>query len=89
MRHTDAIDAPAAKFAAEPDEWVVGSPQTVAAKIIDPCRVSGAGHFLAYALGSMEEREMEHSVALWRNVIPLLQAANVLEPARQQRSPVR
>ncbi len=77
MRHTDAIDAPASKFAAEPDEWVVGSPETVAAKIIDQCRTCGAGHFLAYSLGSMEEAEMEHSMDLWRRVIPILQNADV------------
>ena len=72
-----AIDAPASKFAAEPDEWVVGSPETVAAKIIDQCRIAGAGHFLAYSLGSMEEAEMEHSIELWRRVIPILRSAQV------------
>ncbi len=83
MKHTDAIDAPASKFAAEPDEWVVGSPETVAAKIIDQCRTCGAGHFLAYSLGSMEEPEMEHSIDLWRRVIPILQKANDLDGARE------
>jgi alkanesulfonate monooxygenase SsuD/methylene tetrahydromethanopterin reductase-like flavin-dependent oxidoreductase (luciferase family) len=79
-RRAEAVDAPASKFLSEPDEWIVGSPETVAAKIIDQCRTTGAGHFLAYTLGSMETREMEHSTELWREVIPLLQKAKVVSP---------
>ena len=76
-RRTEAVDAPASKFLSEPDEWIVGSPETVAGRIIEQCRTTGAGHFLAYTLGSMEEAEMEHSTELWRQVIPLLREANV------------
>lgn len=77
-REKTAADAPASKFIAEADEWVVGSPETVADKIIDQCRTTGAGHFMAYTLGSMERAEMDHSIDLWRRVIPLLQRADVL-----------
>lgn len=76
-RRAEAVDAPASKFVSEPDEWIVGSPETVAAKIIEQCRTCGAGHFLAYTLGSMEEREMEHSTMLWRRVLPLLERADL------------
>ncbi len=76
-RRAEAVDAPAAKFVAEPDEWVVGSPETVAEKIIAQCRTTGAGHFLAYTLGSMERAEMSHSTELWRKVMPILAKAEV------------
>lgn len=74
---SEAVDAPASKFLSEPDEWIVGSPATVAENIIAQCRTTGAGHFLAYTLGSMEEAEMEHSMDLWRReVVPRLRQAS-------------
>jgi len=76
-RRAEAIDAPAAKFLSEPDEWIVGSPETVAAKIIDQCRTTGAGHMLVYTLGSMEKHEMLHSMKLWERVVPQLRKAEL------------
>jgi alkanesulfonate monooxygenase SsuD/methylene tetrahydromethanopterin reductase-like flavin-dependent oxidoreductase (luciferase family) len=76
-RKAEAIDAPAAKFVSEPDEWIVGSPETVAEKIIVQCRAAGAGHLMAYCMGSMEVAEMEHSADLWSRVIPILEKADI------------
>jgi alkanesulfonate monooxygenase SsuD/methylene tetrahydromethanopterin reductase-like flavin-dependent oxidoreductase (luciferase family) len=86
-RRAEAVDAPAAKFVSEPDEWIVGSPETVADKIIEQCRAAGASHFMAYAMGSMEMHEMEHSADLWQRVLPILKKAQVDSGSGRARTP--
>lgn len=65
-----------------PDEYICGSPNTVADKIIDQCRRIGAGNILAYHAPTMDEAQIARNYALWEQVIPILNKADVLrEPA--------
>ena len=60
-----------------PDEYISGSPGTVAEQITDQCRRLGAGHILAYHAPSMDEQQILRNYALWEKVIPILQKADV------------
>jgi alkanesulfonate monooxygenase SsuD/methylene tetrahydromethanopterin reductase-like flavin-dependent oxidoreductase (luciferase family) len=61
------------------DEFIAGSPKTVADKIIDQCRRLGAGNIMAYHSSTMEEAQVAHNYALWEQVIPILAKADVLQ----------
>jgi alkanesulfonate monooxygenase SsuD/methylene tetrahydromethanopterin reductase-like flavin-dependent oxidoreductase (luciferase family) len=59
------------------DEFIYGSPDTVAHKIIAQCRQTGAGNMLAYHSECLEEDELAHHYKLWERVLPRLEAAKV------------
>lgn len=63
-----------------PDEFIAGSPKTVADQIIDQCRRLGAGNIMAYHSWSMNEDQIKHNYDLWEQVIPILAKADVLQP---------
>jgi alkanesulfonate monooxygenase SsuD/methylene tetrahydromethanopterin reductase-like flavin-dependent oxidoreductase (luciferase family) len=56
-------------------EFLFGAPRTVADMIVDQCRRVGAGHFVAYHPAALTEQELAHHYELWREVIPLFEAA--------------
>jgi alkanesulfonate monooxygenase SsuD/methylene tetrahydromethanopterin reductase-like flavin-dependent oxidoreductase (luciferase family) len=97
VRQTGVMDADAPRHAGAPkkdlnpltrtgfvsneDEYICGSPSTVADKIIDQCRKTGTGNILAYHAVGLNEDELATHYNLWRKVIPLLSKANVKESA--------
>ena len=62
----------------DPEEYITGSPKTVADKIIDQCRRLGAGNMMAYHAPTMTEEQIGHHYSLWEQVVPILQKADVL-----------
>ena len=60
-----------------PDEFITGSPSTVAEQIIDQCRRMGAGNILAYHCATMDEQQILRNYTLWEKVIPILRKADV------------
>jgi alkanesulfonate monooxygenase SsuD/methylene tetrahydromethanopterin reductase-like flavin-dependent oxidoreductase (luciferase family) len=59
------------------DEFIYGSPDTVANKIIAQCRQTGAGNILAYHPECLEEDELAHHYKLWERVLPILNDADI------------
>lgn len=74
-----APDAPAhsQSFFTGPDEMIAGSPETVAAKIIDQCQRTGAGHFLGYTIDTLTKAQVDRSYELWPQVLPRLRGAEM------------
>ena len=73
-------DAPAqsATFKISEDEFITGTPKEVAGQIIEQCKATGAGNFLAVLHWSAPIEEVERAHELFgREVIPLLRAAAV------------
>ncbi|MGH6981511.1 MAG: hypothetical protein ACREFC_09925, partial [Stellaceae bacterium] len=58
------------------DEFIYGSPRTVADKIIAQCRRTGAGNLLACHSECLEEDELAHHYKLWEQLLPMLECAN-------------
>lgn len=69
----DLRDAP---FSLE-DEFLFGSPTTVADKIIDQCRRMGAANILAVTLMAHSKEELDRNYALWGKVNQILAKADV------------
>ena len=67
----------ALKAFVSPDEYINGSPRTVADKIIDQCRRMGAGNIMAYHPNTLDEAQIARNYALWEEVIPILHKADV------------
>jgi alkanesulfonate monooxygenase SsuD/methylene tetrahydromethanopterin reductase-like flavin-dependent oxidoreductase (luciferase family) len=60
------------------DEYVFGSPETVAEKIIHQCRGIGANHFIAYHSPALNRAEVETLYAShWPKVIEILAKAQI------------
>lgn len=80
--HHDVPDMPidTSVYSGE-DECIFGSPKTVAAKIIEQCTTTGAGHILAYTFSGLDAGELTHSMRLWQTIIPELRKAGVALPA--------
>jgi alkanesulfonate monooxygenase SsuD/methylene tetrahydromethanopterin reductase-like flavin-dependent oxidoreductase (luciferase family) len=73
-------DAPAQSgaFKISEDEFITGTPKEVAEQIIEQCKATGAGNFLAVLHWSAPIEEVERAHELFgREVIPLLRAAAV------------
>ncbi|MCC7461780.1 MAG: LLM class flavin-dependent oxidoreductase [Gammaproteobacteria bacterium] len=68
-------DAPAERHLVGDDEEISGTPQQVAEQIIEQCRSTGAGHFLAYLFGGYTRAQVTRCYQLWRQVIPALRRA--------------
>ena len=71
-------DAPAQSggFKISEEEFITGTPKDVAAAIIQQCRATGAGNFLAVLHWSAPIEEVERAHAMFgREVIPLLRSA--------------
>jgi alkanesulfonate monooxygenase SsuD/methylene tetrahydromethanopterin reductase-like flavin-dependent oxidoreductase (luciferase family) len=61
-------------------EVIAGDVASVSTAIIEQCRHSGAGHFLAYAPNTLNRGEAASSRRLWAEVIPRLRAATLEVP---------
>ena len=59
------------------DEFIFGSPQTVADRIIAQCREAGVGNLMAYHASTLEEAELDTHYALWGKVLPILAKASL------------
>jgi alkanesulfonate monooxygenase SsuD/methylene tetrahydromethanopterin reductase-like flavin-dependent oxidoreductase (luciferase family) len=73
--------SPLADIVSMEDEYIHGSPATVADKIIDQCRRLGAGNILAYHSPTLEDHELAHHYELWAGVVPILRKAGMAEQA--------
>jgi alkanesulfonate monooxygenase SsuD/methylene tetrahydromethanopterin reductase-like flavin-dependent oxidoreductase (luciferase family) len=62
---------------AAPEEFIAGSPSSVAEQVIEQCRKTGAGHLLAYHGMTMTESQLAHHYDLWEQVVPILEKADV------------
>jgi len=74
-------DAPAqsGSFKISEEEYITGTPKDVAAAIIQQCRATGAGNFLAVLHWSAPIEEVERAHTMFgREVIPLLRSASLL-----------
>lgn len=58
-----------------PEEFVFGSPQSVAEQIIDQCSRLGAGNIMAYHNSAMDAEQVATNYDLWEQVIPILKKA--------------
>lgn len=78
-RESALLDAPKAGsgFTIHADEFIAGNPGEVAEQIIDQCRKSGAGHFLAMLGRSLANGREENVVLFGEEVIPRLRRANI------------
>jgi hypothetical protein len=59
------------------DEYIFGSPATVAERIVQQCRTAGVGNFLAYHPNGLEQGELDVNYRLWSKVAPVLAKAEV------------
>jgi len=80
IKFSQVPDAPTkgGGFTVSDDEFISGTPTQVADKIIDQCRRSGAGHFLAVLHwgAGIDEVKGAHSL-FGQKVIPILKKANL------------
>lgn len=67
------------------DEYIVGSPETVAEQIIEQCRATGAGNVATYHSAAFTEDEVWHHTKLLAQVVPILHSADVLTQAASSR----
>ena len=83
VKLTPIPDAPKQQggFSVSDDEFIAGTPELVAEKIIDQCRRTGAGHFLAVLHwgAGLDEVAAAHEL-FGRDVIPALRKAEVARP---------
>jgi alkanesulfonate monooxygenase SsuD/methylene tetrahydromethanopterin reductase-like flavin-dependent oxidoreductase (luciferase family) len=83
VKLTPIPDAPQQQggFTVSDDEFIAGTPERVAEKIVDQCRRTGAGHFLAVLHwgASLDEVAAAHEL-FGRDVIPALRKAEVARP---------
>ncbi|MXO60664.1 LLM class flavin-dependent oxidoreductase [Altererythrobacter salegens] len=70
---------PTGALQVSPDEYITGSPESVAEQIIDQCRRLGAGNIMAYHAPTMDEAQIARNYALWEKVIPIVNKADVLK----------
>ena len=69
---------PTHNFSVGEEEFIAGTPESVAEQIIAQCRAVGAGHFLANFGRGKSPEAMQRNYALFgERVIPLLRAAGV------------
>lgn len=64
-------------FASFEDEFIIGSPSTVAEKIIDQCERMGGAHILGLHLMALTREERAENYRLWSEVIPILNKKEV------------
>jgi alkanesulfonate monooxygenase SsuD/methylene tetrahydromethanopterin reductase-like flavin-dependent oxidoreductase (luciferase family) len=64
-----------------PEEYITGSPETVAEQIIDQCKRLGAANIMAYCPPTLDEQQIIDHYAHWRKVVPILAKAEILQPA--------
>jgi alkanesulfonate monooxygenase SsuD/methylene tetrahydromethanopterin reductase-like flavin-dependent oxidoreductase (luciferase family) len=88
VRRSGVMDAPSPGPAQKPslmrpglmsteDEYIFGSPATVAERIVQQCRTAGVGNFLAYHPNGLEQGELDVNYRLWSKVAPVLAKAEV------------
>src|SRR5262245_28504026 len=68
------LDAKAG-FAVHDDEFIAGTPDQVAAQIIEQCRACGAGHILAILGRAVDQRRVRAVELFGEQVIPILRRA--------------
>ncbi|MES5482411.1 LLM class flavin-dependent oxidoreductase [Bradyrhizobium sp. INPA03-11B] len=59
------------------DEFIFGSPTTVAERLIDQCRRTGAGNLCAYHPASFDYSELAHHYRLWEQVMPIVASTSL------------
>jgi alkanesulfonate monooxygenase SsuD/methylene tetrahydromethanopterin reductase-like flavin-dependent oxidoreductase (luciferase family) len=71
-------DAPAPQHQMVSDEEAIaGPPSDVAEIIVEQCRATGCGNFLAYPFADLTKQQIQRNYALWREVVPVLRKAGV------------
>jgi alkanesulfonate monooxygenase SsuD/methylene tetrahydromethanopterin reductase-like flavin-dependent oxidoreductase (luciferase family) len=60
-----------------PEEYVFGSPESVAEQIVEQCRKCGAGNIMGYVNPAMSDEQTALNYVLWEKVIPMLRKADV------------
>jgi alkanesulfonate monooxygenase SsuD/methylene tetrahydromethanopterin reductase-like flavin-dependent oxidoreductase (luciferase family) len=83
-RGFETMDPKILAFMMEPDDFVIGSPETVAEQLIEQCRAGGFGVVMAFtdfALFAPEDLARSHEL-LGTRVGPILHAADVSRPSR-------
>jgi alkanesulfonate monooxygenase SsuD/methylene tetrahydromethanopterin reductase-like flavin-dependent oxidoreductase (luciferase family) len=65
------------------EEFIFGSPETVAEKIIEQCRGLGCENFMPYHSSALSREQVKHMYgSLWPKVVPIIASANIVrEPA--------
>jgi len=63
------------------DEFIYGSPQTVADRIIDQCRRTGAGNIIAYHPSGYSYEQLARHYQRWEQVLPIVASAEIGESA--------
>lgn len=69
--------SPASGFSLHDDEFIAGTPEQVAEQIIEQCRATGAGHFLAMMGRGLPEGRQEQITLFGEAVIPILRRAEI------------
>ncbi|WP_407123319.1 LLM class flavin-dependent oxidoreductase [Bradyrhizobium sp. STM 3561] len=70
--------APSLAERISPEEYIFGSPKTVAEIIIEQCRKTGAANIAVYESVALNREQLSHHTELWKKVIPILKSADVL-----------
>jgi alkanesulfonate monooxygenase SsuD/methylene tetrahydromethanopterin reductase-like flavin-dependent oxidoreductase (luciferase family) len=75
----ESLDPAIFKMLMDPDDYAIGSPETVAERIIDQCDAGGFGQFVAFAdFGDFKEKDLFRSHELiGTKVAPILRKAKV------------
>ncbi|MBO0839125.1 MAG: LLM class flavin-dependent oxidoreductase, partial [Actinobacteria bacterium] len=79
------------EFMMQPDDFVIGSPETVAEQLIEQCRAGGFGVVMAFpdfALFSPEDLARSHEL-LGTRVGPILHSADVARPSQAREGGAR
>lgn len=79
---TKTLDSEIRNLVSMEDEFIYGSPTTVAEKIIDQCRRLGGQNFMAYHSSSLTRAQVQRMYGeLWPKVMPILKAAQISRSA--------
>jgi len=75
----DLMDAPRDEkgFVVHDDDYLMGTPDLVAEQIVEQCRATGAGHFLAILGRGVENDRGETQTLFGQEVIPILKRAKI------------
>jgi alkanesulfonate monooxygenase SsuD/methylene tetrahydromethanopterin reductase-like flavin-dependent oxidoreductase (luciferase family) len=75
----ESLDPAIFKMLMDPDDYAIGSPETVAERLIDQCQAGGFGHLVCFAdFGDFKEKDLFRSHELiGTKVAPILRKAEV------------
>jgi alkanesulfonate monooxygenase SsuD/methylene tetrahydromethanopterin reductase-like flavin-dependent oxidoreductase (luciferase family) len=80
----ETINDTVRKMMMHPDDFAIGSPETVAEKLVEQCRAGGYGAVMCFPdFAAFEHADLVHSHELiGRRVAPVLRSADVTRPTR-------